>query len=420
MNPRIWLAWSLAVIASSQVLGDDHSAGSRLRAIVASGQPAPGGGSFDRFGAPMQPVVTSPNRRGEVAFFATLQRSRAAEGLFVSHGERITKIALAGDRVPGAGTLASFAKHPAPALNSAGAVAFCATLAGERGPEGVFLFSHGKLEVIALAGASAPGVNGGTLIEFESPALNDRAEAAFLATVRQGQETFDTIYLYRNGRLQKLVVAGQPAPGGGEFSSFGIPSLNNEGVIAFPAVVQDGPAIGGIFTIQRGSTRMLVAAGGPAPGGGIFAQFSERLAINDRGSVAFSAVLKLGPVASALYLAENGRIRSVVKVGDAAPGEGNFASFSLWPGLSESGEVGFAAAIRDGPAAAGVYLAGPKGIVRVAGVGDRLPDGRPLTSLTLYPLAAVSPNGAVTFATAAYGAGFGGIVYYGPAAATKP
>jgi hypothetical protein len=72
-----------------------------LQRIVGSGDPAPGGGSFDRFDVNGQAVTPSSNRAGQVAFFATLVRSRAEEGLFLATGERIERLAAVGDPVPG-------------------------------------------------------------------------------------------------------------------------------------------------------------------------------------------------------------------------------------------------------------------------------------------------------------------------------
>src|SRR5262249_36993811 len=76
-----------------------------LRLVVASGQVAPVGGSFDRFDIASQPVVAPVNARGHVAFYASVVRSKAREGIFLSMGSRIAKVAAIGDPVPGGGFL---------------------------------------------------------------------------------------------------------------------------------------------------------------------------------------------------------------------------------------------------------------------------------------------------------------------------
>ena len=45
-----------------------------LRSIARTGDAAPGGGTFDRFGQETLPIVAPVNRRGDVAFFASLSR----------------------------------------------------------------------------------------------------------------------------------------------------------------------------------------------------------------------------------------------------------------------------------------------------------------------------------------------------------
>ena len=54
-----------------------------LRLVVASGQAAPGGGSFNRFDVNSQPIVAPVNSRGQVAFDASVARAKANEGIFL-------------------------------------------------------------------------------------------------------------------------------------------------------------------------------------------------------------------------------------------------------------------------------------------------------------------------------------------------
>src|ERR1700680_1240361 len=64
-----------------------------LRAVVRSGLAAPGGGRFDRFDVTSQPIVAPVNARGQVAFYATVLRSPAREGIFLADSGRISKVA---------------------------------------------------------------------------------------------------------------------------------------------------------------------------------------------------------------------------------------------------------------------------------------------------------------------------------------
>src|SRR5207247_2446908 len=98
-----------------------------------------------------------------------------------------------------------------------------------------------------------------------------------------------------------------------------------------------GAVAGGVFVAKGGRTRMLVGAGDESPIGGIFAKFSERVALNSAGAVAFTSLLKDAPVAQAVFVVEGGRPRKVVALGDGAPGGGVFSHFGLWPALSADG-----------------------------------------------------------------------------------
>jgi len=164
---------------------------------------------------------------------------------------------------------------------------------------------------------------------------------------------------------------------------------------------------GGIFRAQAGQLKMLVGAGDDTPLGGIFMKFSERLAINDTGLVAFHAVLRNGPVAAAVFAVDNDVVRKVVATGDGAPGGGTFSHFGPWPALNAAGTVGFVASVDAGPSPVGAFLAASSGLSKVAAIGDPLPGGGTLATFTLYPVITLSPSGSLTFAAAPTATGQG-------------
>jgi hypothetical protein len=264
---------------------------------------------------------------------------------------------------------------------------------------------------VALAPAAAPGIASGTLAALESPALNDRGDVAFIATVRRGRETGDVIYVRTRGKLQKLVAQGDPAPQGGLFAGFGAPVINNDGAVAFAAVVEGRGVPGGIFVAHAGRIKMLVGAGDETPVGGIFMRFSERVAVNDRGLVVFHSVVKNGPVAAAVFAAQDERVRKVAATGDAAPGGGTLSHFGPWPTVNAAGAVAFVASVDGGPSPVGAFVAAPSGLSRIAAVGETLPGGGLLATFTLYPVVSLGSNGGVTFTAAptATGEGVAGI-----------
>ena len=369
-----------------------------LQQIVASGQTAPVGGSFDRFEIAGQAIPAPTNLSGDVAFFANIARGKAEEGLFIAREERIDKIAAVGDVSPGGERIADFTDHPVLALDKAGTVAFAAALTGGKATSGVFVAAHGKIEPIVLSGAAAPDIAGGTLVSVERPVLDDSGNVAVLVSVRRGRDVSDAILLRRGAEWHKLVGVGDPAPGGGTFSGFGAPAINNRGAVAFPAVVDQGPILGGIYLFEEGEARLALAAGSPAPDGGIFGKFSEQVAINDAGAIVFSAVLRQGGPPGAVFVLEGDAVRPIAAIGEPAPGGGTFSAFTSWPVLSPLGTVGFVASIDGGPSPSGVFLYGADGLNRLAAVGETLANGGRLVSFPLFPAIAIGPDDAVTFA----------------------
>jgi hypothetical protein len=395
----------LMLVLLTPVIADSQTPA--LRIVVSAGQPAPGGGTFEHFTVESQPVVAPPNVRGEVAFFATLLRGAGAEGLFLLTARGITKIAVEGDRAPGGGTLSGFGRHPIPSINATGSVAFAAAVSQGKTVEGIFLSSAGKLRAVVVAGEPAPGIPSGTFANVDFPALNDRGDVAFLATVRRGRESLEAIYVHAGGRVKKVAAQEDPAPAGGTFAGFGAPALSSQGVLAFAAVVEGRGVPGGVFIAAGDRLRMLAGAGENSPLGGIFAKFSERVAINGAGTVAFTAILKDAPARSATFVVQGDQVRKIVALGDAAPRGGAFSNFGFWPALSSSGTVAFTASVDPGPPSTGVFVAGPAWTKQVAAVGDSLAGGATLQSFGLYPTVTTSPSGLVTFATAPTATGEG-------------
>ena len=140
-----------------------------------------------------------------------------------------------------------------------------------------------------MSGADAPGVPGGTFVEFDTPMLNDNDDIAFVASVRRARDTLEMLHLYRAGKLVKLVAEGDPAPRlatsdpvarGGKFGKFGVPAMNQKGVIAFPATVDHGSVLGGIFVAGTRDLSLLVGTGQITANGNMLVRFSEHLAID--------------------------------------------------------------------------------------------------------------------------------------------
>jgi hypothetical protein len=400
------LALPMLLVAAVLATGAADEAG-RLRRVASTGDTAPGGGVFDRFGAESMPIVAPVNSRGDVAFFSTIRRGNTDEAFFLWSRGRVTAVAREGDRVPGVGRLSGFGKHPAPGLGDDGTVVFAAAVAGGRAVEGIFAAHGGRIRAVALSGAAAPGLASGVLASLDAPAVNARGNVAFLATLRRGRESGEAVIVSVRGQLQKIVAQGDPAPAGGTFAGFGPPAINGEGTVAFGAAVEGRAVPGGIFVAKAGQVRMVLGAGDETPIGGIFAKFSERLGFTDAGTIAFHGQLKAAPIAAAIFALEDGRPRVIARLGDPAPGGGRFSNFGLWPAVGAGGAIAFAASVDDGPSPVIVVRAAADGLRRVVGVGDSVPGGARIASLTLLPVVSVNSAGAVSFAVAPTATGEG-------------
>src|SRR5271165_1629984 len=384
-----------------------------LRAVVRSGLAAPGGGRFDRFDVTAQPIVAPVNARGQVAFYATVLHAPAREGIFLTEAGHVTKVAAFGDGLPGGGTLAEFGAHPLPALNSAGHVAFDAQIAGGRATDGIFLAGADGLQAIALAGDDAPGVAAGVLVGFDAPALNDNDELAFVAEVRRGRDTLDVLYFWNGQRLQRLVAEGDRLLRiGGTMDKIGEPALNNSGVIAFPAAIFKGPALGGIFVAGARDLRLLVGSGDRAPSGAMIQRFSERVAIDDEDGIAFGAYLgEDGVTREAVLRTGPEGLAEIAVEGAPAPGGGRYAGFGPWPTVGPSGVTAFVAALDGGPGPLAAFAGAAGDIRRVATMGETLPQGGSIGRFALNGVAVAGPGGALTFATVAQNEGERNAIY---------
>jgi hypothetical protein len=371
-----------------------------LHRIVGTGQQTPIGGIFDRFDVGSQPIVAPVNASGQVAFYATILRNKATEGIFLARGGHIEKVAAVGDSVPGGGVLTQFAKHPMPSLNDAGTVTFGAAVSSAQAAEGIFMAKDGNLTTVAVVGGDAYGVVNGTFVEFDTPSMNNRDEVVFVATVRHGRDTFEVLYLYANGRLRKLLTERDPYLGGGFFDQFGLPVINNRGVIALAVTLDHGPVLGGIFVTGTRDLKMLVGAGALAPDGRMILRFSERLAIDDDDDIAFGAHLGSGINRSEAVMKVNtSGVTKIAAVGDAAPGGGKFAGFGEWPSAGPAGRVAFVAAIDDGPGPVGIFAWQAGILSRLVLAADKLPGGGTLPPFALNPVTSAGNNGGVSFAT---------------------
>src|SRR5262249_7641093 len=148
------------------------------------------------------------------------------------------------------------------------------------------------------------------------------------------------------------------------------------GVVAFPAAIFKGPALGGIFVAGARSLRLLVGAGERAPDGAMILRFSERVAIDEAGEIAFGAHLGKGgaPREAVLRTGTEGLAEIAVE-GAPAAGGGRYAGFGPWPTVAPGGVTAFIAALDGAPAPLAAFAGEVGDVRRVATMGETLPQG---------------------------------------------
>jgi hypothetical protein len=342
------------------------------------------------------------------AFVAARQVSFAGTtgGLFtVDAGDTLTALATAGTPSPIGGIFGGFGL---PAMNAAGVVAFQATVRGGSAAQGLFRREGGLLAAVVVAGDAAPG--GGTFTSFgRQPSIGDAGTVAFAATAG-GQPG---LFFWSAGALSRIARAGDPAPCGGIFARFGAagrgPVVNAAGEVVFQAQVTGGGE--GVFRFASGAIAPVACAGDPTPIGGTFQRLGTRPAINNAGEVAFQAEVALpGATAQGLFLSSAvlcppRGLCPVAVAGDAAPGGDTFRSFARngVPGFNDATMIVFHADLADGTDAAFLFAAGE--LTRIAHAGEPCSLGGAIESID--PVMSLGPTG--TLALRAECTGDGGI-----------
>lgn len=327
-SPRLNSAGNVAFITRGSSTAIDRPSlysgnPENLSLVARVGEPAPGAGgllfeTLDLSGmasatgggatGPYYLLLYGPalNSNGDFVFMAHLADcvdcgvpAVREDGLWLNTASGLELIALTGDPAPGtAGS--TFAKFLHYSLNDAGQIAFRALLDDpSTGNQGLWIGTPGNFTLIAKTGDEAPGTGGLSFTEFASeaefgPALSASGDFFFRAFVNSGDQANDAgLWLFRNGIIEPVVRAGEPAPGStAAIQSLDEPQINGSGDIAFlgsfPAIYPDQDQ--GIWLGAPESPTLLVRSGDPVPGlpGETFLQLNG-LALNASGQIAFQA-----------------------------------------------------------------------------------------------------------------------------------
>jgi hypothetical protein len=268
-----------------------------LASVALAGQAAQGltpGTTFVNFD---QAVV---NNSGAVAFIGTLKQGSDKQAIVLSVNRRNQLIALEGQAAPGAGG-SKFSNFLFQDLwmNDAGDVALIAELDDNR--QGVFLYSAGRVTLVALSEQAAPGTDGQTFGTFGSVMINNQQQIVF---DNEFSETGSGVFLFANNQITPVAISGLEAPGtdGQLFTLFSRCAINELGTVAFFA--RWGSVSRGIFSFTNNTLNAVALSGQLVPNRGETRFFEfYGLSLDDRGTIVFTASVDSSLLPSAIFLA---------------------------------------------------------------------------------------------------------------------
>ncbi|MBK8975886.1 MAG: hypothetical protein IPM29_08155 [Planctomycetes bacterium] len=280
---------------------------------------------------------------------ASLGTDPCSSGLIARHGQVLGT----------GGTLSPLAFANPACINRNGVIAFVASVSGVSRNQGVFVADASGVRAIAMGcgqgGGSGqhgtcgdPSPIGGTFAGFfggtvTAPPINDAGDVLFVCDVLVGGASRRGLFLFRAATqtIVKVAAVGDASPIGGTFTAIGPGSLNNFQEVAFLAI-NSGRTDSEAFHWSNGTVTKIVAAGDPAPGGGVVAIVgSERFgfadgtqmpagpvpAINDCSQLAFRLIVTNGITSRGIVVRTAGVDRWYLKAGDPAPSGGTFIDF---------------------------------------------------------------------------------------------
>ncbi len=232
---------------------------SNLNLIVRSGQPSIAEGRMvysEHF------YPSAINERGEVAFFVRLGDSG---GIFVKREKGIELVAQQGRPGPVEGSKYIGFGNMSPSINNKGDVAFVGFFDGEKAARALFIKEADKEgpPKMILKGGDPIGETGTTFTGFNSPAINDRGDVAFIGFY--GGRTRG-IFVKTEKGIQIIARAEDPVPGGGKdetFNNFASVTINDRGDVVFYGQIKRGAV--GIFIKDANGLRQLIKRGDMIP-----------------------------------------------------------------------------------------------------------------------------------------------------------
>jgi hypothetical protein len=254
-----------------------------------------------------------------------------------------------------------------PAINNHGDLVLVGSVKGPTGPAGYGIFFLGrdlKPQPVLLPGQDLPG--GGTALDWDAPrpSITDSGVVAFLA-MRQGTQRPASAYLWEQGTITPLLLAGTDVPGVGKIAYVSGVFPNNKNRAVLVSAGLSGSSAGGLYRVSAGKILPVAVPGQELPGGGKLRSAVPNFPgigleprwgnasvspVSEAGEHAFWATLEDGATA-AYRLDEEGKLSLLLKSGTATElGTITKIGLNSPPALNSKGQVALSVQIDNGPA----------------------------------------------------------------------
>ena len=132
----------------------------------------------------------------------------------------------------------------------------------------------GELRAVAVEGDPAHMGEGATYARIGAGAVGGAGEVAFSATLARSAVRSAVLQAGR-GATEVLLRAGDEAPCGGRYRSFGEVALGADGTLLFGATLGERRPAAGVFLRTPAGAHTVAMAGGEAPCGGAYVSFRD-------------------------------------------------------------------------------------------------------------------------------------------------
>lgn len=336
----------------------------RADILAAAGDPSPLGEDLPFIDFPGIPDM---NASGTVAF--TAQVLDHGRGLYLIDALGTRLLVGRDDPVPGIARAQFGALGATPAINDAGQVAFRASYrvedpqtGDESDREGVFLAHDGTIDLLVRGGDPSPA-SGLPFDEFRDPILTPDSRVIFQAVLSTLPNPLSALFGADTHRVSGIILPHHDLGGGLTLKAFsGSPVVDAVGRVSFLASRLEGTHDAGSAILRRTDQRIeeIVATGTTGPEGGRFRSFGQPTT-NTGGDVAFLGAFQpdTGGTRGFFLRTSEGTLQQFVAVGDLTPVGGRFTSFDARSALSRGRVLAFTGDVSGGTASTGVFLASP-------------------------------------------------------------